>query len=203
MNANINQKHMFSNKMIRALLVPIILEQLLNSIMGTADTMMVSNVGSAAISAVSLVDSINIMVIQSIFRIGSRRCDRLRPVSLDMGNKERANESARQVLFIITLISVAVSAFCLIFPEPLLHLIFGAVESDVMRASEILFSSTLHYHFRLLRRMMQAASIFRAQENTRDPMLISMVSNVMNIVGNAIMIWGYPIWESRELHWQL
>ena len=40
MNANINQQHMFSNKMIRALLVPIILEQLLNSIMGTADTMM-------------------------------------------------------------------------------------------------------------------------------------------------------------------
>ncbi len=65
MNANINQKHMFSNKMIRALLVPIILEQLLNSIMGTADTMMVSNVGSAAISAVSLVDSINILVIQA------------------------------------------------------------------------------------------------------------------------------------------
>ena len=79
MNANINQQHMFSNKMIRALLVPIILEQLLNSIMGTADTMMVSNVGSAAISAVSLVDSINILVIQA-FRIGSRRCDRLRPV---------------------------------------------------------------------------------------------------------------------------
>ena len=65
MNANINQQHMFSNKMIRALLVPIILEQLLNSIMGTADTMMVSNVGSAAISAVSLVDSINILVIQA------------------------------------------------------------------------------------------------------------------------------------------
>ena len=77
MNVNINQKHMFSNKMIRALLVPIILEQLLNSIMGTADTMMVSNVGSAAISAVSLVDSINILV---ILRIGSRRRDRLRPV---------------------------------------------------------------------------------------------------------------------------
>ena len=60
---------MFSNKMIRALLVPIILEQLLNSIMGTADTMMVSNVGSAAISAVSLVDSINILVIQA-FSVG-------------------------------------------------------------------------------------------------------------------------------------
>lgn len=59
------QQHMFTNRMIRNLLIPVVLEQLLNSIMGTADTMMVSNVGSAAISAVSLVDSINVLVIQA------------------------------------------------------------------------------------------------------------------------------------------
>ena len=58
------QQHMFTNRMIRSFLIPVVLEQLLNSILGTADTMMVSNVGSAAISAVSLVDSINILVIQ-------------------------------------------------------------------------------------------------------------------------------------------
>mgnify|MGYP000632842217 CR=1 FL=1 len=58
------QQHMFTNRMIRNLLVPVVLEQILNSIMGTADTMMVSNVGSAALSAVSLVDSINILLIQ-------------------------------------------------------------------------------------------------------------------------------------------
>ena len=189
MNANINQQHMFSNKMIRALLVPIILEQLLNSIMGTADTMMVSNVGSAAISAVSLVDSINILVIQAFSALaagGAIVCAQY----IGQGNKERANESARQVLFIITLISVAVSAFCLIFQKPLLHLIFGAVEADVMRASEIYFFYTA-LSFPFIAAYDAAASIFRAQENTRDPMLISMVSNVMNIVGNAIMIWGF------------
>ena len=189
MNVNINQQHMFSNKMIRALLVPIILEQLLNSIMGTADTMMVSNVGSAAISAVSLVDSINILVIQAFSALaagGAIVCAQY----IGQGNKERANESARQVLFIITLISVAVSAFCLIFQKPLLHLIFGAVEADVMRASEIYFFYTA-LSFPFIAAYDAAASIFRAQENTRDPMLISMVSNVMNIVGNAIMIWGF------------
>lgn len=59
------QQHLFTNKMLRALLVPIIMEQLLNALMGTVDTMMVSNVGSAAISAVSLVDSINVLIIQA------------------------------------------------------------------------------------------------------------------------------------------
>ena len=58
------KKHLFTNKQLWALLVPVVVEQILNSLMGTADTMMVSNVGSAAISAVSLVDSINVLVIQ-------------------------------------------------------------------------------------------------------------------------------------------
>ena len=57
------KKHLFSNRDLRLLLVPVVIEQVLASLMGTADTMMVSNVGSAAISAVSLVDSINVLVI--------------------------------------------------------------------------------------------------------------------------------------------
>ncbi len=183
------QQHMFTNRMIRNLLVPVVLEQLLNSIMGTADTMMVSNVGSAAISAVSLVDSINILVIQAFSALaagGAIVCAQY----IGQRNKERANESARQVLFIITLISVIVSAFCLGFKKPLLRLIFGSVEADVMRASEIYFFYTA-LSFPFIAMYDAAASIFRAQDNTRGPMTISMISNIMNIVGNAIMIWGF------------
>ena len=183
------QQHMFTNRMIRSLLIPVVLEQLLNSIMGTADTMMVSNVGSAAISAVSLVDSINILVIQAFSALaagGAIVCAQY----IGQQNKERANESARQVLFIITLISIIVSAICLGFKNPLLRLIFGSVEADVMRASEIYFFYTA-LSFPFIALYDAAASIFRAQDNTKGPMAISMISNIMNIVGNAIMIWGF------------
>ena len=183
------QQHMFTNRMIRSLLIPVVLEQLLNSIMGTADTMMVSNVGSAAISAVSLVDSINILVIQAFSALaagGAIVCAQY----IGQQNQERANESARQVLFIITLISIVVSAICLGFKKPLLRLIFGAVEADVMRASEIYFFYTA-LSFPFIALYDAAASIFRAQDNTKGPMTISMISNIMNIVGNAIMIWGF------------
>ena len=183
------QQHMFTNRMIRNLLIPVVLEQLLNSIMGTADTMMVSNVGSAAISAVSLVDSINVLVIQAFSALaagGAIVCAQY----IGQRNKEKANESARQVLFIITAISVAVSLICLVFQKPLLSLIFGSVEADVMRASEIYFFYTA-LSFPFIAAYDSAASIFRAQDNTRGPMLISMISNVMNIAGNAVMIWGF------------
>ena len=63
--------HLFSNRDLRILLVPLIVEQVLNSLMGTADSIMVSNVGSAAISAVSLVDSINILVIQAFYALAA------------------------------------------------------------------------------------------------------------------------------------
>ena len=66
MKTTTKQTHLYSNTDLRKLLIPIIIEQLLSSLMGTVDTMMVSNVGSAAISAVSLVDSINILVIQAL-----------------------------------------------------------------------------------------------------------------------------------------
>ena len=183
------QQHMFTNRMIRNLLIPVVLEQLLNSIMGTADTMMVSNVGSAAISAVSLVDSINVLVIQAFSALaagGAIVCAQY----IGQRNKEKANESARQVLFIITAISVAVSLICLVFQKPLLSLIFGSVEADVMRASETYFFYTA-LSFPFIAAYDSAASIFRAQDNTRGPMLISMISNVMNIAGNAVMIWGF------------
>ena len=175
--------------MIRNLLIPVVLEQLLNSIMGTADTMMVSNVGSAAISAVSLVDSINVLVIQAFSALaagGAIVCAQY----IGQRNKEKANESARQVLFIITAISVAVSLFCLVFQKPLLRVIFGSVEEKVMRASEIYFFYTA-LSFPFIAAYDSAASIFRAQDNTRGPMTISMISNVMNIAGNAIMIWAF------------
>lgn len=175
--------------MICSLLIPVVLEQLLNSIMGTADTMMVSNVGSAAISAVSLVDSINVLVIQAFSALaagGAIVCAQY----IGQRNKEKANESARQVLFIITAISVAVSLFCLVFQKPLLRLIFGSVEEKVMRASEIYFFYTA-LSFPFIAAYDSAASIFRAQDNTRGPMTISMISNVMNIAGNAIMIWAF------------
>ena len=141
------------------------------------------------ISAVSLVDSINILVIQAFSALaagGAIVCAQY----IGQQNQERANESARQVLFIITLISIVVSAICLGFKKPLLRLIFGSVEADVMRASEIYFFYTA-LSFPFIALYDAAASIFRAQDNTKGPMIISMISNIMNIVGNAIMIWGF------------
>ncbi len=171
------------------MLVPVIVEQFLNSLMGTADSIMVSNVGSAAISAVSLVDSINVLVIQAFYALaagGAIICSHY----LGQENRKEAVETARQLVFIIAAISTVVTAVCLVFQVPLLRLIFGQVEESVMTASQTYFFYT-SLSFPFIALYDAGSSVFRSQEDTRTPMVIAMISNCMNIVGNAILIWGF------------
>ena len=186
-----NTHHLYNNLDLRKLLIPIIVEQLLSSLMGTADTMMVSNIGSAAISAVSLVDSINILVIQALSALsagGAILCSQY----LGSKNQKEANRSAQQVFFVMVVLSVMLSAFCLIFRDPLLRLIFGKVESDVMTNSQTYFLFTL-LSFPFIGLYDAGASIMRSQNNSRNPMIISVISNFMNIAGNAILIFGFQM----------
>lgn len=191
MNTNNSNPHIYSNLDLRKLLIPIIIEQLLSSLMGTVDTMMVSNVGSAAISAVSLVDSINILVIQALSALsagGAILCSQY----LGSKNHNGANESARQVLFVMCFLSVALSMFCLIFRYPLLRFIFGAVDADVMKNSQTYFLFTL-LSFPFIGLYDAGASIMRSQNNSKNPMIISVISNFMNIAGNSILIFGFSM----------
>lgn len=181
------EERLFSNRDLVKLLFPLMLEQLLTSLMGMVDTMMVSNVGSAAISAVSLVDSINVLVIQALAALaagGAILCSQY------IGNKKikEANRSATQVVFVVTAVSVVLTIFCLLTRFPLLRLIFGRVEDLVMDGAQIYFFYTV-LSFPFIALYNAGASVFRAQGNTRLPLIISVISNCVNIVGNYFLIW--------------
>ena len=185
---NTNNEHMYNNKSLRLLFIPIIIEQLLNSLMGTVDSIMVSNIGSAAISAVSLVDAINILVTQAFAALaagGTIICSQY----IGSKNKKEANKAAKQLILVVSVIGIIVMALMLTVRFPLLKLIFGKVSEDVMKASQTYFFYTvISYPFIGL--FNAGSSIFRAQGNSRTPMIISVVSNLLNVAGNFILIWG-------------
>lgn len=179
---------LFDNKALAALLFPLIIEQLLNSFMGMADTMMVSNVGSAAISAVSLVDSVNMLVIQ-VFSALATGAAIICSQYIGSRNIKECNNAARQVVLSVAVISVSLMIIGIIFRYPLLRLIFGNVEADVMDNSLVYFLITVcSYPFLALFNV--GAAFFRADGNARYPMTISVISNIINIIGNAILIFG-------------
>ena len=182
-------EHIFSNKKLFLLLVPIIAEQFLNSLMGMADSMMVSNVGAAALSGVSLVDSINNLVVQAFAALatgGVIICS----TYIGQRDGKRANEAATQVLLVAAFISIVIVTVCLIFRGGLLSLIFGTIDADVMRAASVYFLlSILSYPGIAL--SAAGAAIFRAQSNTRLPMNVAIISNILNVAGNALFIFGF------------
>lgn len=182
------QNLLFSKKTLWALLIPIMVEQLLNALMGMVDTMMVSNVGSATVSAVSLVDSINMLVIQ-VFAALSTGAAIICSQYLGQKNDKMCNQAARQIFLTVIVISGTLMLVCLIFCKPLLRLVFGAVEEDVMNGAVSYFLITaIAYPFLALFDV--GAAFYRAGGNSRFPMMISVISNTMNIAGNAILIFG-------------
>lgn len=186
-----NSSHIFSNGDIARLLLPLIVEQLLTSLMGTVDTMMVSNVGSAAISAVSLVDSINILVIQAFSALaagGTILCAQY----LGRNSRKDAARAASQVVLTTVVLSVIVTVVCLLCRRPMLRLIFGSVDVEVMRNSQVYFLFT-SLSFPFIAMYNSGAAIFQAQKNTRTPMTVSVISNCLNIAGNALLIWGFGL----------
>lgn len=186
MNEKIEQKHLFSNSDLKKLLIPLMIEQLLNSMMGMVDTVMVSNVGEAAISAVSLVDSVNVLVIQLLSALatgGTIVCSQY----LGRKDKKGSNQAARQVLLATISISVVMAVFCILFCHPLLRLIFGKVEDDVMSASVVYFYVTA-LSFPFIGLFDVGGAFYRAEGNSKYPMMVSVISNFMNIVGNAVFV---------------
>lgn len=183
--------HLFTNKDLRLLLIPLLIEQVLNSFMGTMDTIMVSNVGAAAISAVSLVDSINVLIIQVFSALatgGTIVCAQY----IGKQRKEKANQSAGQLMLVVLGISVFVMLVCLIGNEVLLRLIFGKVENNVMESAKIYFFYTA-LSFPFIALFNAGGAVYRAQGNSKLPMKISVISNFINIFGNAFFIWGLKI----------
>lgn len=185
----LKKEHIFSNAGIAALLIPLMVEQVLNSLMGTVDTIMVSNVGPAAMSAVSLVDSINVLFIQAFAALAAGGCI-ICSQYIGKKNEKEANRSARQVLLVIFVISAGIALICLFLNGRILKLVFGKVEADVMEAAVTYFFYTA-LSFPFIALYNGGAAIYRAQGNSKRPMVISVISNFINISGNAVFIWCF------------
>ena len=179
----------FSNKVLARLIVPLILEQFLLVSVGMADSMMVASVGEAAVSAVSLVDQINYLLIQIFAALATGGAV---VASQYLGRKDRENAcmAAKQLLYATVLLAFVVGGVALATNGRLLRLVFGNVQSDVMQAAQTYFwLSALSYPF--LAVYNAGAALFRSMGNSKVSLFASLIMNVVNIGGNALFIYGF------------
>lgn len=179
-------KEIFSGKQLRVLIIPLILEQILGITVGFADSVMVSSAGEAAVSGVSLVDTINILLVNIFCSLATGGAV---AAAHRLGEKHHAKaiKTADQLLYCITGISLLVMAVSLAGNRLILGTVFGNVEKAVMDNAVIYFYITA-LSFPFLGIYNASSALSRAMGNSRITMYISVLMNVVNIIGNAVFI---------------
>lgn len=179
---------LFSSKDLRTLLVPLFLEQLLSVLIGMVDTVMVASCGEAAVSGVSLVDSINILMI-TIFSALATGGAVVSSQYLGKKDLQSAGRAAKMLFYVVLLCSGLLMLFCLTTRKPLLAGVFGTIEADVMENAQIYFLlSALSYPF--LAMYSASAALLRSMGNSKASLKVSIAMNIINVFGNALTIHG-------------
>ena len=179
----------FSNADLRKLIVPLIIDQFLQAFVGLADSIMVASVGEAAVSGVSLIDTVMVLIL-NIFTALATGGAVIAGQFLGKKREEMACKATNQLLSFTLKASLGVMLVCYLGRDFITHVVFGKIDADVMYNCNvylmIVFASipmTALYN--------AGASVFRAMGNSAVAMKTSFLMNAINICGNALLIFGF------------
>jgi putative MATE family efflux protein len=179
---------MFSRRFLYTLIIPLIIEQVLMVSIGMADTVMIASAGESAVSAISLVDSITILIVQlfAAFATGGAVV-----ASQYLGNKDHAsaNAAAKQLILLSLLASITLLILCMPFRKQIISFIFGSIETSVLEGGATYFIYIL-LSLPFLAAYNASAALFRSMGNSKISLWVSLVMNLVNVAGNAYFIFS-------------
>ncbi|MBC5787201.1 MATE family efflux transporter [Clostridium sp. NSJ-27] len=182
---------MFDNQMLVKLIIPLIIEQFLTVTVGMADSVMIASVGEAAVSGVSLVDTVNILLI-NVFAAMATGGAVVAGQYLGQKRQKEACKAADQLVLFITFFSIIIMVLMYLCKNWILHGVFGKIDSDVMGyANTYLVIVSLSIPFIALYN--GGAALFRTMGNSNISMIITLIMNIINVIGNAILIYRFQM----------
>lgn len=181
--------HLFSNRDLRRLIAPMIIEQLLAILVGMSDSIMVASVGEHAVSGVSLVDNIFILLIYLFAALATGGAV-VAGQYLGQNNREKARASVNQLILFTALFSIFITVLIYLARSFILHNVFRHIEADVMEAAKI-YLVVVSASIPFIALYNAGAAVFRSMGNSKVPMYLSFLMNTINICGNALLIFGF------------
>lgn len=179
---------LFTGKDLRKLIVPLVLEQALAITVGMVDTMMVSSVGEAAVSGVSLVDMVNALLFNIMAALATGGAV-VASQYVGAGMRKEACESAKQLVVASIAFASLIMLLAIAGRRPLLLLLFGKIEADVMEGA-LTYLTITALSFPFLALYNACAALFRSMQNSKITFKVSVLINLINVVGNAICVLG-------------
>lgn len=177
-------KTLFTNRDLEKLIFPLFMEQLLTMLVGIADVFVVSFVGEAAVSGVSLVNAFNTIFIYLFTALASGGAV---VISQYVGRNEHATagEASSQLFSFSMLFSAITAAVILLVNESLMKIMFGRVEPQVMDAC-VTYLRISAYSYPALAAYNAGAALYRSVGKTSATMYISALANLINVAGNLL-----------------
>lgn len=188
MESDIRKNYLFTNKDLVRLLIPLIIEQFLAVAVGMADSIMVASVGESAVSAVSLADSVIILLI-NIFAALATGGAVVAGQYIGQKQSDKACEAGEQLIFFVTFISLVIMVIMYVGIGFILNVVFGSIDPDVEAYAKtyilIVFAS-----IPFIAVYNSGAALFRSMGNSKITMITSIIMNAINVIGNAVLIYG-------------
>lgn len=185
------KEHMYTRRALAALIIPLIIDSFLSILIGMADTIMVSSNGEAAVSGVSLVDTISNLLVQ-VFAAFATGGAVVVAQYIGSGDSTRAKDSAKNLIYITSIISVMMTLIVLPVRSHVIDLCFGTITPEVKKYTDDYFVPILlSYPFLAIYSSLTALS--RAENRSVRTMLVSALMNAINIGGNAILIFIFDM----------
>lgn len=178
----------FSNRQLKEMIVPLFFEQLLVMLVGLADTLVVSYAGEAAVSGVSLVNQFNTIFIYLFTALASGGAVVISQY-IGRNEKDAAGASASQLLLFSTVFSGISAGLVLLGNEWILRLMFGKVEDSVMEAC-VTYLRISAYSYPALAIYNSGAAVYRSLGKTDVTMYLSVISNIINVIGNLLGVFA-------------
>ena len=177
---------MFSGKDLRKLIIPLVIEQTLAVMVGMADTIMIASRGEQAVSGVSIVDTIAVLLI-GLFSALATGGAVVSAQFIGRKDKENASKAANQLVVAIGSMALFVMLLSLVFNKQILQLIYRNIEPQVMEYARTYFYITA-VSFPFLALYNAGAALFRAMGNSKVSMKASLMMNIINVLGNAFFL---------------
>ena len=179
----------FSRQDLQRLIVPLVVEQLLAITVGLFDSVMVSQVGEAAISAVSLVDTVNVLLVNAFSALATGGAV-IAGQYLGRREPQKAGHSGEQLLLFMGEASLLIMVLFYLGKGFVLHVVFGQVEADVAAYADTYYM-IVEASTPFLAIYSAGAALFRVMGNSKISMWVSLVMNAINVTGNAVLIFGF------------
>ena len=180
---------LFSRKDLVRLIIPLIVDQFLQVAVGLSDSIMVARVGEAAVSGVSLVDTVMLLII-NIFTALATGGAVIAGQYLGRKDPKTGCEATAQLFNFTFLFSIFIMILGYLGQNVILYHVFGKIEPEVMKDSRTYLLIVLS-SIPMIAMYNAGAAIFRAMGNSNVAMKTSLLMNSINVFGNALLIFGF------------